>query len=532
MANNWTPSVFFLIASLAVTNPVAAQTAAPAAAPQPEVVQVPQAQPAPAVAQPAAPVGLSAPPVQTVPGGPITAGTVLSLAIEPGSGLLLQLPRPASTVIAADPRVVRVTPASPTSLFVVGVSVGRTNVIVTNEAGIPIIQYDVSVRRAGGVEAGNQGGVAPTVAVPAAAPTPRGPNANNIEASIRQHVPGAAGVKVALIDGAFVLSGTIGTPAQAQQLDQVIRALAGDRASIINRVDVMSSMQVNVRVRVAEMARDVTRNLGFDWRILGASSNAVAGFATPGQNLILGGAPVTGSAANYLSAFRILNIARGIDINGMIEALASNNLVSILAEPNLTTMSGEPASFLAGGEFPVPVAGGPTGQIGVEFKQFGVSLAVVPTIIGPGKISLRIRPEVSEPDPTLGIDIGNNQRVFGVSTRRAETTVELGSGQSFAIAGLLSNKVTDSLAALPWLGEMPVLGALFRSSRFTRHETELVIIVTPYLVRPVDSPALVRAPTDGFQPATDLGRLLYGRQTRSGQPRPVGSTVDAGFILK
>lgn len=456
----------------------------------------------------------------------MTAGLVLPLNIEPGSGLLVQLPRPASTVIAADPRVVRVTPASPTSLFMVGIATGRTNVIVTNDAGIPIIQYDVNVRRAGGNEvAAPSAAVAPSAAP--AAPPPRGSNANLIQSTLRQHVPGAAGVKVAVVDGALVLTGTIGTPAQAQQVDSLVRTLAGERSVIINRLEVAASMQVNVRVRVAEMSRDVTRNLGINWRVLGQSSGFSFGFLSPGQLS-------TGPLSTALSNYAIGSVARigDLTVENVIDALASNNLVSILAEPNLTTMSGEAASFLSGGEFPVPVAAGANGQIGIEFKQFGVSLSVVPTVISPGKISLRIRPEVSEPDPTLGIDVAGIGRIFGVSTRRAETTIELGSGQSFAIGGLLSNKIQDSLASLPWLGEMPVLGALFRSSRFSRRETELVIIVTPYLVRPVDSPALVRAPTDGFQPATDLGRVLYGRQTRSGEARPTGSTIDAGFILK
>ncbi len=560
MANNWTLSLFLLAASVAATNPSRAQTAVPGGPVRPEIVQLqpaPVAPPAPppgpilsaptlilsaptpvaqtVVPAPVAPAAPSfapgfAPPVQVVPGGPITAALVLPLNLEPGTGLLVQLPRPASTVIAADPRVVRVTPASPSSLFMVGVAVGRTNVIVTNETGAPIIQYDVVVRRGGGAD----GAAAPAPAAPAAAPVPtaRGGNASQIEATLRQHVPGAGGVKVAMLDGAMVVSGTIGTPLQAQQLDQLVRTMAGERAVIINRVEVLSSMQVNVRVRVAEMSRDVARNLGINWRILGGGGTLAGGLRSPGQNGLVGGDPIVTTAANFATGFRFLDLGRGVDINGVLEALASNNLVSILAEPNLTTMSGEAASFLAGGEFPIPVpTGGASGTVGVEFKQFGVSLAVVPTVIGPGKISLRIRPEVSEPDPTLGLDVGTG-RVFGVSTRRAETTVELGSGQSFAIAGLLSNKVTDSLASLPWLGELPILGALFRSSRFTRHETELVIIVTPYLVRPVDSPALVRAPTDGFRPATDLGRMLHGRQNRSGEARPAGSAVDAGFILK
>ena len=202
MANNWTVSVFLLIGSFIATNPLLAQSVAPSPAVQPEVVQVPTAAPPAAVAQggiaPAQPVPGVVPmqpsmpllPGQSVVGGPITAAVIVPLAIEPGSGLLVQLPRPASTVIAADPRVVRVTPASPTSLFMVGIAAGRTNVIVTNEAGIPIIQYDVSVRRSGGDMVAAAPGVpsAPTV------PAPRGANASQLEATLRQHVPGASGV--------------------------------------------------------------------------------------------------------------------------------------------------------------------------------------------------------------------------------------------------------------------------------------------------------------------------------------------------
>ncbi len=521
MANNWTLSVFLLTGSLAVTNAASAQTGVPQPAAQPEVVQVPQAapvQPAPPAAAPAP--GFAAP-VQSVPGGPVTAALVLPLNMEPGSGLLVQLPRPASTVIAADPRVVRVTPASPTSLFLVGVAVGRTNVIVTNEAGIPIIQYDVNVRRAGG-EA-----VASPAAPSAAPPAPRGSNANQIEATLRQHVPGASGVKVSLIEGSMVLSGAVATPLQAQQVDQMARTLLGDRGTFINRLEVLSSMQVNVRVRVAEMKRTVLREMGLNWRVLGQSGNFVFAFLTPNGSLL---PAVANGATNLIGAgYR----AGAWNANTVIDALAQNDLVSILAEPNLTTMSGEPASFLSGGEYPYQVISGTGGaqSVGYEFKQYGVSLSVVPTVISPGKISLRVRPEVSELDYTVvTCATFGTCSPPGLTTRRAETTLELGSGQSFALAGLLSSKNETNLSGLPWLGEIPVLGALFKQTRLNRAETELVIIVTPYLVRPVDSPAQVRAPTDGFQPATDLGRLLYGRQVRAGSAAP--AALDAGFILK
>jgi pilus assembly protein CpaC len=209
-----------------------------------------------------------------------------------------------------------------------------------------------------------------------------------------------------------------------------------------------------------------------------------------------------------------------------------------LAEPNLTAQSGEAASFLAGGEFPIPVAGSLTGQITIEFKQFGVSLAFVPTVLASDRLNLRVRPEVSELSEqgavTIPLGIGGATiTIPALSVRRAETTVELGSGQSFAIAGLLQRSTQQNAQGIAGLGEVPVLGALFRSDRFQRNETELVIIVTPYLVRPVSDPTRLAAPTDGFRPATDLERVLLQRQIARGAPGPLlRSRPDAGFILE
>jgi pilus assembly protein CpaC len=295
-------------------------------------------------------------------------------------------------------------------------------------------------------------------------------------------------------------------------------------------------------VRVAEMDRKLTRNLGFNWKAIGQIGHLSLGFLSSGAlaAAATGFPPTlpTGSSTNLIGGGYKNG---GIDINGVIDALAEDNLITVLAEPNLTTQSGEPASFLAGGEFPVPIASGGSNAPGVEFKQFGVSLAFVPTVLSPGRISMRIRPEVSQRDDANGIEI-NGSLVPSVTTRRAETTVELGSGQSFAIAGLLERRVVNSLSTLPWIGEIPVLGALFRSTQFQREETEVVIIVTPYIVQPVGNAAQLRLPTDGFQPATDLGRLLYGQHVRTPDAsgpgaqgvgaRGAGATLDAGFILK
>jgi pilus assembly protein CpaC len=220
----------------------------------------------------------------------------------------------------------------------------------------------------------------------------------------------------------------------------------------------------------------------------------------------------------------------------VVDALAADQLITVLAEPNLTAQSGETASFLAGGEFPIPIAGNTnngTTSITIEFKQFGVSLAVVPTVLSPTRLNLRVRPEVSQLSTNGAVSVpvaGGTLTIPALTVRRAETTIELGSGQSFAIAGLLQKTSSDATNALPGIGEMPVIGALFKSNDFQRGESELVIIVTPYLVRPASSPDQLQAPTDGFRPAIDLDRILFGRQLA---PQAPGSApLDAGFILK
>jgi pilus assembly protein CpaC len=225
------------------------------------------------------------------------------------------------------------------------------------------------------------------------------------------------------------------------------------------------------------------------------------------------------------------------DINGIIDALAQDRLVTILAEPNLTAQSGEVASFLAGGEFPVPVAAsGNSNALTVEFKQFGVSLAFVPTVLSPERLNMRVRPEVSELSEANSVTFpvaGGTVRVPGLTVRRAETTIEVGSGQSFAIAGLLSRNSALNNSGLAGLGEIPVLGTLFRSDRFRRNETELVIIITPYLVRPVSDPSALGTPLDSFRPSTDLERVLLRRQTGSGAPyRQIRPPAAAGFIVE
>jgi pilus assembly protein CpaC len=304
---------------------------------------------------------------------------------------------------------------------------------------------------------------------------------------------------------------------------------------------VSASTQVHLRVRVAEVSREVIKEFGINWESVFETGDLLFGFAT--------GRPAFGAAG---SIFRGPSQANGAApdllfgsftpgdsvVNTAIDALAQEGLVNILAEPNLTALSGETASFLAGGEFPIPVATDED-EITIEFKEFGIQLAFTPTVLSGNRISLRVRPEVSELSDDGAIEV-NGLTIPALKTRRAETTVELGSGQSFAIGGLLSSDVQNAVSKTPGLGDLPVLGTLFRSTAFRRDETELVIIVTPYLVRPVDEPVLA-TPGDGYKAPNDIERILQGRlhsaQLHPGRGGPQGPqgqrlTGPIGFVLE
>ncbi len=473
-------------------------------------------------------------PMSPAPQSPVSpAARVTNVIVDAGSGRLIQLPGPASTILAADPRIARVQPASPTSIFIMGVTPGRTTVIATADNGLPIAEYDVTIRATANALG----------AAPAAADTSKvAPTASAVESGVRRTIPGMGNLRVVMTGkNAYMMSGTVANAAEAQRAEAVARAFAGEGREVINNVELLSATQVNVRVRVAEISRQITRELGFNWQALGKFGSFVIGLRTGGAtsavNAITTGALSAGSLATTASRIAAGVTTDRLDINSVIDALAADQLITILAEPNLTAQSGETASFLAGGEFPVPSgASGNSNTITVEFKQFGVSLSFVPTVLGPNRLNLRIRPEVSQLTNNGAVSLpiaGGSITIPALQVRRAETTVELGSGQSFAIAGLLQRTTTQSDSGILGLGDLPVIGALFRSDRFQRNETELVIIVTPYLVQPVSDPNRIATPVDGFQPATDLSRVLYQRQIARGAPMlRLRSRPDAGYIVE
>ncbi|MDF1584850.1 type II and III secretion system protein family protein [Marinimicrococcus flavescens] len=436
------------------------------------------------------------------------AATAPQLAIETGEGHVLQVPGAVATVFSADPRVAEVRPLSANRFLVMGMGAGKTSVAALSESGRTLGSWSVTVR-------------------------PSSFRSEEAQSMLRQLLPDSR-VQLTQTAEMLVIDGEVATAADAEMAESTVRAVAGDGYRIVNRLGIRSPVQVNLKVRFAEVSRDVSRRFGFNWQALYSGSGIQMGLRTGAAAL---GAlnPLAAGVATANPADRLgFGFSGGnFDVNGVVDALAQNGLVTILAEPNLTARSGEPASFLAGGEFPIPVAQD-SDRITVEFKEFGVSLSFVPTILSPERISLRVRPEVSELSEQGAITI-NSLRIPALVVRRAETTVELGSGESFAIAGLLSNTTTLDASGLPWLSEVPVLGALFKSDSFRRSETELVIIITPYLVRPVVDPGKLKSPLDDYAPPSDFERILMHRiaaRTGKTDARPPRVPLDAGFILE
>ncbi len=337
--------------------------------------------------------------------------------------------------------------------------------------------------------------------------------------------------------GGIYLSGDVSTNEIAGRAVKIAQAYAPKK--VTNGLAVRDSHQVQLEVRFVEASRDIVKELG-----IGVLTQRAGEFAfQSGAGLISGSAPA--AAASILGGFD------GASLDTEIAALEEKGVIRTLAEPNLVSMSGDTASFLAGGEFPVPVQSD-EGQIAIQFRQFGVGLSFTPTVLDDGIINLKVAPEVSQIDTTNGIRIAGVE-VPSLRVRRANTTVELRNSQSFAIAGLLQNTTTDSKLQTPWLADIPVLGALFRSTRYQRAETELVIIVTPRLVQPVSDIQALATPLDYLSTPSEAELFLEGRvdgtlpssskpiaqtqypashQTRKDQSPEIGLSAEYGHVLQ
>ena len=405
------------------------------------------------------------------------------LSIEVRKGRVIRLERPAAAVFVADPDTADVQVHSPSLIYLLGRRAGTTSLYAVDENDQILLRRDIVVEH----------------------------NLSTLRDSLRDIAPGQP-VEVSSVDGGIILAGSVDDPRTAQDVRDTVGRFLGQNETLVNRMTVSAPTQVSLRVRVAEVSREVFKLFGFNLDALWTPGDFAFGLTTGRLN---------GTTTRFVDANGPANAASGgysngnLSIDGVMDALERDGLVTVLAEPNLTALSGETASFLAGGEFPVPV-GVDDNEIKIEFKEFGVSLAFTPTVLSRQRISLKVRPEVSELSENGAIRL-NNIVIPALSTRRAETTVELGSGQSFAVGGLISSATRNNIEKFPGLGDLPILGTLFRSNNFRQQESELVIVVTPYLVRPVSEPTLA-LPTDGYRAPSDFERIIQGRLVHAGLP--------------
>jgi pilus assembly protein CpaC len=433
-----------------------------------------------------------------VAGLPVAVEAAEALRLGVGEGSLIRLDRPAATVFVADPDIADIQIAGPRAIFVFGQGAGRTTLFALDEDGAPIAQRDVRVSY----------------------------DATALRDTLRARFPDAR-IVVSESPNAVIVEGEVASAADA---DAVIAAAAralGDPAAVVSRLTVAQPVQVHLRVRVAEVSRSVDQRLGFNWQALLNSGNFAFSLFTGAGILPPGAARVLLPAESYAAVGGGFS-SGSADINVIIDALDREGLARTLAEPNLTAMSGETASFTAGGEFPVPVAqDGDT--LTVEFKQFGVILDFTPTVLSRDRISLKVRPEVSDLSDNGAIEV-NGVSIPALTVRRVETTVEMASGQSLVIGGLLQQTTRDQIDKVPGLGEIPVLGTLFTSSSYRNAETELIVTVTPYLVRPTRPEALA-GPLAPRARGRSLESLLVDRAGESGDAAPPRLHGPVGFVF-
>ncbi|BCH33030.1 pilus assembly protein CpaC [Mesorhizobium sp. L-8-10] len=379
-------------------------------------------------------------------------------------------------IVIADNRIADAQPMTDRTLYVIGKGVGTTSVNLFSEdkRSLGVIEVEVGV------------------------------DVDDMAIAIRQVAPKSR-ITIGSVNGKVRLGGRVKDGATLAKILEVAQQYGPD--TVINSVEVEDSQQVNLEVRVLEVSRNAGRELGVSWfvstdepeRAGGLPAGAVIG--TLAGNFVTGNSPFATIIANVIDA--------GVNVDVIIRALEDKRLARRLAEPNLTALSGETASFLAGGEVPIPVAQ-ENDTITIEFKDFGVKLDFTPIVLEGGKINLRLNPEVSEVDPTNTIRTRDIE-IPSFITRRASTVVELRDGQSFAIAGLLQSTGRKLQSQVPWLSQVPVIGALFRSSSYIKNETDLVIIVTPRLVRPAKPGQQVATPLDKTRPANDPEFFLLGQ---------------------
>jgi pilus assembly protein CpaC len=422
-------------------------------------------------------------PVTTSAIGPVVKTRFLSLGI--GKSVIVDLPRDVKDVLVADPKIANAVVRSSQRAYIIGGAVGQTNVVFFDADGQQVASYDIAVKR----------------------------DLNGVRAALRQSMPG---IQIEGVGEGVLLTGSVSSPVEAQQAGEIAARLVGGPEKVVNSIAVRGRDQVMLKVNVSEVRRDIIKQMGVD---LSASMNygtAIVNFNNSNPFTAYGRPLVSD---NGLSASSVL---KGLPtVTATMRAMESAGVVRTLAEPNLTAISGESATFIAGGEFPIPAGYScdPVTHVcttQIQYKKFGISLNFTPVVLSEGRISLRVMTEVSELSNDNAITLnqgGNSLTVPSIKTRRAETTLEIPSGGSMAMAGLIQEQTKQAVNGLPGLDQLPVLGALFRSQDFVNNQTELMVLVTPYVVRAVAQKELSR-PDDGFAPASDSQSTLLARINR------------------
>jgi pilus assembly protein CpaC len=423
-------------------------------------------------------------------------GSTLQVAVSQGQ--LVRIDKPVSSVFVANSEIADVAVKSPQLIYVFAKKPGTTTIYAVDESDQILASITLNVTH----------------------------NLSRLGQTMADLMPGR-NINAQSIDGGIVLTGTVATPTESEDARRLAAHFLGANEEVINRLQITSANQVNLRVRIAEVNKQVLRNLGINWNAVFNNGDIafgmLTGFPLALSNVIAGGTPGATPTVN----------TNNFDLTATLDLLAEEGLVSVLAEPNLTALSGETATFLAGGEFPVPIAqdtdSSGINTITVEFKEFGVSLAFTPTVLSPNRISMRVRPEVSALSQNGAVTIGDLV-IPALTVRRAETTIELGSGQSFAIAGLIQANHTLTADKVPGLGDIPILGELFKSDKFQRQETELVILATPYIVQPISNPNALAAPTDVAAGGEGTQRVAGSATVAA--PASGNVSGSAGFVIE
>jgi pilus assembly protein CpaC len=409
------------------------------------------------------------------------------LALGIGKSIVIDLPRDIKDVLVADPKIANAVIRSAQRAYIIGAAVGQTNIVFFDSAGQQIAAYDIAVKR----------------------------DLNGVRAALKQTMPNAE-IQIEGVGDGVVLSGSAASSIEAQQAGDLAARLVGGADKVVNSIAVRGRDQVMLKVTVAEVQRSIIKQLGIDLTANMAYGTAVVKFSNANP-FTANSAPLVGTN-NLTTAFGSVP-----SVQATLRAMESAGIVRTLAEPNLTAISGESATFISGGEFPIPTGvtcqTTSSGGIGncvqtVSFKKFGISLNFTPVVLTEGRISLRVMTEVSEVSTENALTGGiGGTTIPSIKTRRAETTLEIPSGGAMAMAGLIQEQTKQAINGMPGLSQLPVLGALFRSRDFVNNQTELMVIVTPYIVRAVAQKDLSR-PDDGFAAASDPQADLLGSINR------------------